>query len=317
MAGFGLEHVTVVAEESKPLTDEENEVLETLKKHIGEDGMKQLTYESLVRYVRGYAFEAKTGGKEKWIQVACAEADKTIKWRKEIDANTLEARPLPLWEEFQSSWKTGVFGTDNEGHVIIVERFPDFNLPKIVSLFKPEDLHIYQAKNMEYVQRRKTKVCEKIGKLVYKHVYIFDAGGIGMDIMKWRLHMQAIFHVAQYYYPETLYRLFVVNAPMMFRMLWSAASPLIHPITRAKIKVLAGKALKDLKANGIDESQIPASIGGTYQPNAAFEAELAAELAKLTLSVKELPATNPAGTAKEVAANGAPADAPVKEGDTA
>lgn len=32
--------------------------------------------------------------------------------------------------------------------------------------------------SLQYVQRRKTKVCEKIGKLVYKHVYIFDAGGV-------------------------------------------------------------------------------------------------------------------------------------------
>eukprot|EP00668_Euglena_longa_P033289 GGOE01042831.1.p1 GENE.GGOE01042831.1~~GGOE01042831.1.p1 ORF type:complete len:317 (+),score=91.54 GGOE01042831.1:19-969(+) len=314
----GFEHVTVLAEDSKPLTEEEKEILEAVKKHVGEEGMKQLSHESLVRYVRGYEFESKTGGKEKWLQVACAEADKTVKWRKEIDANTLEVRTLPNWEEFQASWVTGVFGTDNEGHPIIVERYHEFKLDKIVSMFKPEDLTIYQAKNLENVQRRKAKISEKLGKLIYKHVYIFDAGGLGMDILKWRQHMQAIFHVAQYYYPETLYRLFIVNAPMVFRMIWSAASPLIHPITRAKIKVLAGKALKDLKANGIEESQIPASIGGTYQPNAAFEEELAAELAKLTLLAKE-PATD---TAKEVVSeakpNGVPAeDGPAKEGDTA
>lgn len=281
------EHVTEPAEDSIPFTEEEDEIMNALKEHVGEEGLKQLSHESLVRYVRGYAFEAKTGGKEKWREVACAEASKTISWRKEIDANTLELRKLPLWDVFEASWVTGVFGTDNQGHPIIVERFQDFKLDRILSMFKPEDLAMYQARNLENVQRRKEKISEKLGKLIYKHVYILDCTGLGMDVLKSRAHIQAIFHVAQYYYPETLYRMFIVNAPMVFRMIWTAASPLIHPITRQKVKVLAGKALKDFKANGIDESQIPASIGGKWKPDPKFDAELAEQLAKLTAQFQQ------------------------------
>ena len=66
-----------------------------------------------MRYVRGYAFEAKNAKdgmspKDKWLEVACAEADKTIAWRKEIDANTLETRKLDKWDVFKTSWVSGV-----------------------------------------------------------------------------------------------------------------------------------------------------------------------------------------------------------------
>ena len=43
---------------------------------------------------------------------------------------------------------SGVFGTDNQGHPIIVERFEDFKLDRIL-MFKEEDLVVYQARNME------------------------------------------------------------------------------------------------------------------------------------------------------------------------
>jgi hypothetical protein len=38
----------------------------------------------------------------------------------------------------------------------------------------------------------------------------------------------------QYYYPDTLYRLFVVNAPFLFRALWAILSPMVDPVTKAK-----------------------------------------------------------------------------------
>ena len=38
-----------------------------------------------------------------------------------------------------------------------------------------------------------------------------------MDVLKARAQVQAIFHVAQYYYPESLWKLFIVNAPMVDR----------------------------------------------------------------------------------------------------
>eukprot|EP00966_Prymnesium_polylepis_P036072 836678-Prymnesium_polylepis.2 len=37
------------------------------------------------------------------------------------------------------------------------------------------------------------------------------------------------------YYPETMYRTYVINAPMLFTGVWKAARKFIHPVTAAKI----------------------------------------------------------------------------------
>uniref|UniRef100_A0A7S1J892 CRAL-TRIO domain-containing protein n=1 Tax=Eutreptiella gymnastica TaxID=73025 RepID=A0A7S1J892_9EUGL len=284
-------HVTEKSEEGEPLTSAEQEILEKLQEHIGEEGKKQLTYESQLRYVRGYAFEAKNGGKEKWLEVAKAEADKTIKWRKEFDVNHLEVKSVPKWDIWEKSWPTAVCGTDTHGHPIIVESFKEFNLKELMGNFKAEDIHIYQARNMEGVQRRKALVSKKLDRLVYKHVYIMDCSGMTMDVLKARAQVQAIFHVAQYYYPESLWKLFIVNSPLVFRMIWQASQPFIHPITKAKIKVLSGKGLKELAAGGIPESQIPPSLGGTWKPDPEFEAEIQRQVAELSQEYQSLEAS--------------------------
>ena len=41
--------------------------------------------------------------------------------------------------------------------------------------------------------------------------------------------------ILQYYYPESLSKLIIVNAPWVFRMLWAIVSPWIHPLTRERV----------------------------------------------------------------------------------
>jgi hypothetical protein len=49
-------------------------------------------------------------------------------------------------------------------------------------------------------------------------------------------------------YPESLYKLYVINAPFIFSGVWGAISVFIHPVTAAKINVLSNPkyAIADL-----------------------------------------------------------------------
>lgn len=49
--------------------------------------------------------------------------------------------------------------------------------------------------------------------------------------------IQPIFDIGQLYYPETLHRLYLINAPMVFYGFWKMISGLIDPETREKIQV--------------------------------------------------------------------------------
>jgi hypothetical protein len=85
-------------------------------------------------------------------------------------------------------------------------------------------------------------------------------------------------NIDQYYYPESLQTLYIINAPFVFRMLWSVIKPWLHPLTAARIKILGSDYLKSLQEI-IDDDQIPKYHGGSCHccPAAKSLQDLAAE----------------------------------------
>ena len=66
-------------------------------------------------------------------------------------------------------------------------------------------------------------------------------------------------------YPELLRRVFVINAPKIFSILYSMALPFIHERTRSKIQIFShdSKQWKAALLAEIDPDQLPAMYGGT------------------------------------------------------
>jgi hypothetical protein len=85
-------------------------------------------------------------------------------------------------------------------------------------------------------------------------IVILDLAGLGMS------HVGSTFtgllktYIGKFMnlYPESLYKLYVINAPFIFSGVWSAISVFVHPITRAKIHILSNPkyALEDLSKIG-------------------------------------------------------------------
>jgi hypothetical protein len=42
--------------------------------------------------------------------------------------------------------------------------------------------------------------------------------------------------IRQFYYPESLYRMFIINAPFVFRAVWAMVKPWLHPITKERVR---------------------------------------------------------------------------------
>jgi hypothetical protein len=45
-----------------------------------------------------------------------------------------------------------------------------------------------------------------------------------------------VVYIRQFYYPESLYRMFIINAPFVFRAVWAMVKPWLHPITKERVR---------------------------------------------------------------------------------
>lgn len=44
-----------------------------------------------------------------------------------------------------------------------------------------------------------------------------------------------VMNVGSDFFPESVWKIYVVNAPMIFRAMWGIIKPWVHPITQAKV----------------------------------------------------------------------------------
>ena len=82
--------------------------------------------------------------------------------------------------------------------------------------------------------------------------------GEGKNILK------AIMSIGNLYFPESLYKMYLVNAPFIFTAIWNIISPWLHPITKAKIRIVKSKdeARKKMLEDGVDIEVVPSFLGG-------------------------------------------------------
>jgi hypothetical protein len=103
-------------------------------------------------------------------------------------------------------------------------------------------------------------VADDNGKVVtvmdIKGVGIYDLMGDALDFIK--LASSRI----QLHYPERCSKMFIINAPMLFNILWRVISPMIHENTRKKITILGDDKSEMLKY--IDVKELPSEYGGLH-----------------------------------------------------
>nr|KJB19736.1 hypothetical protein B456_003G117000 [Gossypium raimondii] len=95
-----------------------------------------------------------------------------------------------------------------------------------------------------------------------KFIVIGDLKGWGYANSDIRAYLAAL---SLDYYPERLEKLFVVHAPYIFMTAWKVVYPFIDPKTRKKMIFVDNKSLKSTLLEEIDESQLPATLGGKLE----------------------------------------------------
>lgn len=193
------------------------------------------------------------------IDTAISHIEQTIVWRKKEGISILaEQNPdsilgcteadvlscMPMWLMGGSD---GNFEQrDRDGRPIFCYHIGALD---VKGLLKLTDISSF----LRYIVWRMEQTVQVVGEShnrgADKFVMVFDLTGIGMlsHLNRTALAvMRTLSKVGATYYPETLHRIFLINAPRFFRGAWATIRPMINPQTRSKIAIVgSGDAASD------------------------------------------------------------------------
>lgn len=190
-----------------------------------------------------------------------------LNWRKEFGADTiLQDFYFEELEEVLQFYPQGYHGVDREGRPVYIERLGQANPNKLMRITTIDRYLKYHVQEFERALHEKFPACSIAAKKrIFSTTTILDVQGLGMKNFTRTAAslLAAMAKIDNSYYPETLHRMFIVNAgPGFKKMLWPAAQKFLDAKTIAKIQVLDPKSLGKL-LEVIDPSQLPDFLGGS------------------------------------------------------
>ena len=205
------------------------------------------------------------------------------KWRRDWDLDDLVPDPvaggsacdcprllatfsLPQKAAIKAAWPFVYHKTTRAGLPVYYERTGSIHFTQLRAATSVDDLLRAIVFDSEATQHWRLPACSlAAGKYMGKSVTVLDMGGLQLSTFDadCRKQVATVAAISSDNFPESLHKMFIVNAPKIFRVVWAVVRTFLDKRTRDKIAILGGRDeyLPHLLEE-IDAQNLPTFLGG-------------------------------------------------------